>query len=72
MSDCDLLRTCIFFNDKMADMPSTAEVFKLNYCRGDNTKCARYMVFTARGREHVPPDLFPGQVEFAQKVIASS
>ena len=72
MSDCDLLRTCIFFNDKMADMPSTAEVFKLNYCRGDNARCARYMVFTARGREQVPPDLFPGQVEIARKVIASS
>jgi len=72
MSDCDLLRTCIFFNDMMPNMPSTVEVFKQNYCRGDNRGCARYIVFKARGREHVPQTLFPNQVEVAQQVIAST
>ena len=72
MADCELLKTCIFFNDKMANTPSTAEIFKLKYCRGNNAECARFMVFSARGREQVPPDLFPNQVEQARNVIASS
>lgn len=69
MSDCELLKTCIFFNDMMPNMPSTVEVFKLKYCRGDNSDCARYTVFAARGREHVPQNLFPNQGEVARKII---
>ena len=72
MADCTLLATCVFFNDQMASIPSTAEIFKLKYCRGDNADCARFMVFSARGREHVPPDLFPNQLDIAQKVIVAS
>lgn len=72
MSDCELLKTCIFFNDKMANIPSTVEIFKIKYCRGDNTECARYMVFKALGRERVPQDLFPNQVEIAHMVISPS
>jgi hypothetical protein len=72
MADCELLEGCIFFNDKMADMPSTAEMFKNKYCREINTECARYMVFKALGKEKVPPDLFPNMKEKAQEVIAAS
>ena len=72
MADCELLEGCIFFNDKMADMPSTAEMFKNKYCRESNTECARYVVFKALGREKVPPDLFPNMKEKAQEVIAAS
>jgi len=72
MSDCELLKTCIFFNDKMANLPSTVEIFKIKYCRSDNTECARYMVFKALGRERVPQDLFPNQVDVARKVISPS
>ena len=72
MSDCELLKTCIFFNDKMASLPSTVEIFKLKYCRGDNSECARFRVYTALGREHVPVDLFPNQAAIADKVIASA
>ena len=69
MADCELLEGCIFFNDKMADMPSTAEMFKNQFCRGNNIECARYMVFKALGREKVPPDLFPNMKEKAQEII---
>lgn len=70
MSDCELLEKCIFFNDKMANMPSTAQVIKRKYCTGDSSECARYMVCKALGRERVPADLFPNQVEKAREVIA--
>lgn len=61
MKECELTGTCIFFNDKMADMPSTAEIFKTLYCKNDFENCARMMVVKALGREHVPTDLFPNQ-----------
>lgn len=69
MADCELLAGCIFFNDKMAKKPSTAELFKIRYCRGDCTKCARYMVFKALGRPKVPPDLYPNAVDRAEEII---
>ena len=35
---------------------------RIKYCKGDNSGCARYMVFKALGREEVPLDLYPNQV----------
>ncbi len=70
MADCELLPTCIFFNDKMAGMPVTAEMSKERYCRSDNTRCARYMVYQALGRANVPPDLFPNEAQQARRIIA--
>ncbi len=68
--DCQLLATCAFFNDRMADMPSTAERFKQIYCRGDFDSCARYTIVKAIGREKVPADLFPNQQDRAKAIIA--
>lgn len=69
MSKCKLIETCIFFNDKMANMPSTAAAIKISYCEKDFDKCARHMVVEALGRGTVPADLFPNQVERAKKII---
>ena len=69
MADCECLTSCIFFNDKMANMPSTAENIKHTYCRREYDKCARHMVFRALGRPKVPDDLFPNQIEKAQEII---
>lgn len=71
MADCEMLATCPFFNDKMANKPGSAAVFKRKYCQGDNTTCARYMVFKALGKARVPADLFPNQDERARQVIAA-
>ena len=70
MTICECLEKCPFFNDHMVDMPVTAEITKRRFCREDNSKCARYMVFKALGRTRVPPDLFPSQVEIAQEIIS--
>ncbi|THB62855.1 MAG: hypothetical protein D6E12_18345 [Desulfovibrio sp.] len=69
MADCELIAKCIFFNDKMAQMPKAAELLKDRYCRGDNSECARFAVFKAKGREAVPPDLGPSQMDRARQVI---
>lgn len=72
MADCELLGTCIFFNDKMATMPGITNLMKSRYCRGDNSQCARYMIFQRLGRDSVPGDLAPNDVERAKKIIYPS
>ncbi len=69
MADCKMLEKCIFFNDKMQNMPAVADIYKQNYCRGDFSKCARFMVAEALGKEKVPSILFPNQVELASEII---
>lgn len=69
MAECELVEGCIFFNNKMMNMPATADLLKSKYCKGDYTSCARYMVFKALGRPKVPADLFPQQSEKAAEVI---
>jgi hypothetical protein len=69
MADCALLPGCIFFNDKMANMPGMAELYKSGFCRGDNSTCARYKVFGALGREKVPADLYPNDLDRANRIL---
>ena len=70
MADCELLAGCIFFNDKMKDLPAATDFLKNKYCRGDNSECARYTVFKALGRERVPSDLFPNDISRANQLIS--
>lgn len=69
MADCEVLNSCLFFNDKMENKPGSAGMFKTKYCHGDNSACARHMVLKALGKQKIPPDLFPNQVEKAMKII---
>ena len=69
---CECLPRCSFFHDKMANMPRMAEVYKKKFCLGDNTHCARFMVFKARGREAVPADLFPNERKRAQELLGGA
>ena len=72
MADCECLEICPFFNDKMANMPSMADMLKSRYCKGDWADCARHRVFVALGIEGVPIDLYPNQEDEADKLIAAS
>jgi hypothetical protein len=69
MADCICLLTCPFFNEKMANMPSIKDMYKKNFCKTDNSGCARYMVFKALGKGNVPSDLYPNQVEKVKGII---
>ncbi len=69
MSECELTTTCIFFNDKMADMPSMSSMMKSVYCQDKHETCARFQVVKAVGRAKVPADLFPNQLDRAVHVI---
>ncbi|MBN8217897.1 MAG: hypothetical protein J0L75_14735 [Spirochaetes bacterium] len=72
MADCECLPKCIFFNDKMAQRPATAEMMKTQYCKTENGQCARYLVFKAKGGSAVPGDLFPKQVDRARALLAGA
>jgi hypothetical protein len=69
VAGCQLLSTCIFFNDRMPNMPGMVELYKSSYCKGDNSFCARYRVFSAIGREGVPADMFPNDRDRADRII---
>lgn len=70
MAECEMVKGCPFFNEKMADMPAMANMVKRRYCLGDFDKCARYMVLQGLGRGRVPGDLFPNQHDRARTLIA--
>lgn len=70
MADCELLGGCIFFNDKMAKMPSTADLFKQSYCHNDFAACARFQIAKTLGRPKVPTDLYPNQKERVPGIVA--
>ena len=72
MVDCALIEKCIFFNDKMASMPSASNMMKRKYCKEDSAKCARFMVFSAMGREKVPTDLYPNDLPRAQTILGKT
>jgi hypothetical protein len=69
MPECDKLAKCIFFNDKMSNMPAMADMYKQRYCKGNFDSCARFVVASKLGPERVPPDLFPNNMDRAQKLI---
>lgn len=69
MPDCPCLAGCPFFNDRMPDHPALAGMFKKNYCLGEHTACARFMVFQALGREKVPADLYPNMQDRARAIM---
>lgn len=69
MAECEMTATCIFFNDKMAGMPSMSSMMKTVYCQDKFKTCARFQVVQAIGRGKVPADLFPNQLDRAVDII---
>jgi hypothetical protein len=70
MAICELTDKCYFFNEYLPTMKAVAEGLKDMYCRGDNSECARLIVYNALGVEELPPELFPNEVEKGLKLIA--
>jgi hypothetical protein len=67
---CELSDTCIFFNDKMPDMPAVAGYLKDKYCREDIKVCARFRIYKEFGRENVPAGLFPNEEDMVPEIAA--
>ena len=58
-----------FFNDTLKNMPANTELTKRKFCKGDYSRCARYMVIKALGEGKVPNYLFPQSVDEARRII---
>lgn len=69
MADCKFLKGCIFFNDQMPVESEMGATYKKQYCLGDSSNCARYMVATSVGREKVPGNLYPDMKIEAKLII---
>ena len=69
MEECEKLSACLFFNDKLSKMPATSSMLKERYCKKDKSKCARYRISQALGKDKVPSDLFPNMEFRANKII---
>lgn len=70
MADCECLKGCPFFNDKMKDTEGLGAIYKEKYCLNDNLKCARYMIFKKLGKSSVPIDLFPNMHDRAKNILS--
>jgi hypothetical protein len=71
MAECKCLNGCPFFNDKMKDDEGLGAIYKKKYCLGDNSQCARFMVFQKLGKAGVPVDLYPNMHERARTIITA-
>lgn len=69
MADCECLAGCLFFNNKMKDTEGIGSMFKRKYCLGNNSGCARYMVFKKLGSRRVPANLYPNMVDRALEIL---
>jgi hypothetical protein len=69
MAECPNLPTCQFFTGKMERMPSVSLYLKHQFCKGDNTNCARWMVYSSLGEGNTPDDLFPNEPKRAYELI---
>jgi hypothetical protein len=73
MADCEIIKECIFFHDKMEKKyPAATEGLKKRYCRGDSRGCARYVVYKALGKKSVPVNLLPGEVKRARIIVENA
>ncbi len=57
-------------NPKTGVTPGLVEQIKKTYCFSNYQACARYMVCEAVGRDFVPPDLLPEELEDAKLILA--
>lgn len=72
MTECDKLTTCIFYTDRMDDMPAAAELMKMKYCLGEFEICARHRVEARLGSTCVPKSLCPEESALADRIVAGT
>ncbi|MDD3182329.1 MAG: ATP-binding protein [Alphaproteobacteria bacterium] len=65
---CERYPGCIFFNDKMANMPETAEATKDQFCRSNYPSCARY-ILQSIWKLKAPDDMYPYQMARGQAIL---
>lgn len=69
MSECPILKTCPFFNNKIPNMPPELKSYKHKCCLDENLHCARFVVARFLGLTLVPYDLLPNEMDKAEDII---
>lgn len=70
MANCEFLEKCAFFNaEEIASLHNLVDYLKNTFCLDDFTKCSRYQIAAAIGREHVPVLMTPDQNLWAQQIL---
>ena len=69
MEECELIGKCPFFANRMSALPTVAKMMKKRYCEGDKGDCARYRLAESIGKNCVPANLFPHQMDIANDII---
>jgi hypothetical protein len=73
MPSCPRLTHCLFFNNRLKNMPAIADMTRAEYCRsGQHENCARFQVSTTLGPAGVPDNLFPDQVNRVATVVKNA
>ncbi|NLJ55853.1 MAG: hypothetical protein GX334_02260 [Firmicutes bacterium] len=70
--ECEKLKDCPFYNDKMDIESGLGKLYKRRYCEGDKTQCARYTVLKELGARFVPLDLYPNMQKRAEEIISQN
>ena len=66
---CERLSFCDFFVSEIK-VESIAKRYKEKYCYSCKDACAIYMVFSAKGNDHIPTDLYPNEYDKALNIIS--
>jgi hypothetical protein len=66
---CELLACCRLFKDSMESLPKATEYIQMKLCFGDYEACNRYIIYKNIGKENLPADLNPFDIEDVQKVM---
>lgn len=69
---CEKLAKCPFYQGKMDINKGVGAMYRKNYCEGDKTKCARYIVATQLGPEYVTNNLYPNMTDAVNKLLAAN
>ena len=69
---CEKFEKCPFYQGKMDCEKGIGALYRKNYCEGDKTKCARYIVSTQCGPEFVNNNLYPNMDKKAQEILAEN
>ncbi len=70
MAECELIDECPFFRGQLTERADEREELKEKYCKNNNLNCARYMIASSVGKEHIPPNLYPDEKIAAYAIIA--
>jgi len=70
MLECEFLSSCPFFKNIKKEEIKKKEFYKNKFCLGGyNTSCARYILRIHKGKDYVPEDLAPDQIEKVNRII---